>query len=173
MILVRELDTDLVLLTGQQLYLQETVFRGCTQHTIRGLRQLASFRIIDGIDFEGTVLGEIGADDPLRRLHHSMNHCEIGFPEFVPFVLKEAFGRLVFREDENPGGFPVQTVYDEDPAFGFRVSFAHIVGQEEIGCLLPDCLGTHGQQTTGLIHYEDITVFMENRESLGMISPGR
>jgi hypothetical protein len=94
-----------------------------------------------------------------------MHHRRINLDRVSPPFLQRFLASSVLAKMTTPGGFPVQTVHDEDPVPGLGIALAHVVRQRMIGGAYLLGLRGHGQHPGGLVHDDDVAVFMENDEA--------
>ena len=122
-----------------------------------------------GIDVESAVLGQIAADRARFWCQRAIHDRKIVLFGLLPMLLQNLFGRFALGEDQDAGSLAVQAMNDVNPVSGTGVPLADIIVEDGMGRSRFVPLSPHRQQSARLFHDDDILVFVQERNSFGLI----
>ena len=75
-------------------------------------------------------------------------------------IRKAAYGGIRLADEQQAGGIPIQTVYDEDPVLSARTLYIFIQNSISSTFFLP--LRVNGQEALHLFYHNNICIFIYN-----------
>lgn len=167
-----EVNADLVFAAGNEIDFEQAEGGAFFDHTVGGVGEFSFFGVGGGIDDLGAVFGEVAGEDAGGFIEVAVNDGEVFFFGLVPLALEVMFGVFGFGEEQDAGDLAVEAVYDEDAVPGFGIAFPDVVGEAVIGGSELFGIGAHGEESGSLVDDEDVPVFVQDEEALGLVSSG-
>ena len=161
-----KVDADLMLASGFEPHLQYGRLRVALQHAYMRDRGLAGRRIFCRINAKRGVLRQIGPNRELFGQHAAFGNRGINASRTVilELILQLLLRLIGFCKHQQAGRLTVQPMHDEDllrRPFRIRVR-----AQRGVQGLRPFRVGSHREQTRGLVDHDDAVVFEHHADSI-------